>query len=167
MSLMEVQEGGEAKDKIQAWVNVRDLHCSICTEPLYSAVCLPCLHRYCEGCAFSIDKCALCRHGIDFKEEQVYDSFLQELARDNIKCVPLCRQTEALPYSEQETHIQNCVQCLRLYLGQHREKIRLFRKRSVQIAKLAARQQHMLTMRTIQDEEEFEDTEEDGDDNDL
>ena len=114
---------------MQVWVNESDLHCSVCHEALYNAVALPCMHRYCDKCPFFLNKCALCRKDIDFTEKPQPDHFIQSLARESVKEVPLCGATPPLLYSENLEHRKSCLTCLQTLCSKHEEALRLTKNR--------------------------------------
>lgn len=115
--------------KMQVWVNTSDLHCSVCHDPLFSAVALPCMHRFCDKCVFFLDKCALCRKPVDSSEVPAPDHFIQTLARDNVKELPLCGAGEALSYQENVSHRQQCIICLQTWCAKQEENIRSIKNR--------------------------------------
>lgn len=117
------------ESKVQVWVNEADLHCSVCHEALYNAVALPCMHRYCDKCTFFLNKCALCRNDIDFTEKPRPDHFIQSLARESVKEVPLCGSTPPLQYTDNLEHRKNCLDCLRILCSKHEENLRLTKNR--------------------------------------
>lgn len=117
------------ESKVQVWVNENDLHCSVCHEPLYNAVALPCMHRYCNKCTFFLNKCALCRKEIDFSEKPQPDYFLQSLARESVRELPLCGATPPLLYSENLEHRKQCLLCLQTLCSKQEESIRLTQNR--------------------------------------
>ena len=135
-----------AESKVQIWVNENDLHCSVCHEALYHAVALPCMHRFCDKCTFFLNKCALCRKDIDFTEKPQPDHFVQSLAREGVKEVPLCGSVPALSYSENLEHRKQCLVCLQSLCSKQEENLRLTKNRCY----------HLLT-----DNDEDEDTDSD------
>lgn len=118
-----------AESKVQVWVNESDLHCSVCHEALYSAVALPCMHRFCEKCVFFLDKCALCRKDIDMDLVPQPDHFLQSLARDNVVELPLCGMGPPLKFHENTEHRKGCLTCLNLLCSKQEEGMKLLKNR--------------------------------------
>lgn len=133
---------------MQVWVNANDLHCSVCHDALYNAVALPCMHRYCEKCTFFLNKCALCRKDIDFTEKPQPDHFVQTLAREGVREVPLCGALPPLLYHENLEHRKQCLVCLQLLCSKQEENIRLTKNRCY----------HLLS----ENDEDTESDEEDG-----
>ena len=117
------------ENKVNVWVNTNDLHCSVCHDALYNAVALPCMHRFCDKCVFFLDKCALCRKEVNYSEAPPPDHFVQTMARDNIKELPLCGTGAALSYQENVSHRQHCITCLQLWCAKQDENMRLIKER--------------------------------------
>lgn len=122
-------ESSGENNKIQVWVNTSDLHCSVCHDPLYTAVALPCMHRFCDKCVFFLNQCALCRKDIDSSEEPLPDCLLQSIARENVKELPLCGAGHALSFDENKEHRQSCLLCLRAQCSKQEENLRQVKKR--------------------------------------
>jgi len=118
-----------AECRVSVFVNESDLKCSVCHDPLYDAVALPCMHRFCEHCVFFLNKCALCRKDIDVDEKPLPDHFIQTLARDNMKELPLCGAGPPLLFSENEEHRKHCLTCLNTLCSKQQERIRLLKNR--------------------------------------
>jgi hypothetical protein len=116
-------------NKIQVCINVNDLHCSVCHEALYNAVALPCMHRFCDKCVFYLNECALCRKDIDNSVPPQPDHFIQTLARENIKELPLCGNGCALGFNENLEHRNSCITCLRTMCFKNEENMRLVKNR--------------------------------------
>ena len=142
--------GSLGESKVQVWVNENDLHCSVCHEALYNAVALPCMLRYCDKCTFFLNKCALCRKDIDVGERPQPDHFIQSLAREGVRELPLCGISPPLLYSENLEHRKQCLFCLQSMCAKHEECLRLTRNRCY----------HLLS-------EEAEDTDSDSDDGNV
>ena len=118
-----------AESKVQAWINSNDLQCSVCHDALYHAVALPCMHRFCEKCVFFLNQCALCRKDIDSSVAPQPDHFVQSIARENVKELPLCGTGVALGFDENIEHRNNCITCLRALCYKHEENLRLVKNR--------------------------------------
>jgi len=114
---------------VSVWVNESDLRCSVCHDPLYHAVALPCMHRFCEKCVFFLNKCALCRKDIDVDQVPLADHFIQSLSKENIKELPLCGAGPPLLFSENDEHRKHCLTCLNLLCSKQEENLKLLKNR--------------------------------------
>jgi hypothetical protein len=87
------------------------------------------MHRYFDKCVFFLNECALCRKDIDYSVTPQPDHFIQTLARDNVKELPLCGCGVALLFQDNKEHRQQCITCLQTLCLKQEESMRLLKNR--------------------------------------